>query len=158
MVGQHHWLNRQEFEQTPGDNEGQGNLTCYSPRGHRESDATQRLNNHTTDWGANRQQKFISRYSGSQKRKKFEIMVSAWLGEGSLSQTCVLRYLCPCDLIISQRPCSLIPHRTLEFHHVNLGGQNNPNHSTQLLLELLLWIENIRFQVQDSYGMIEGTI
>ena len=26
MVGRHHWLNRHEFEQTPGDCEGQGNL------------------------------------------------------------------------------------------------------------------------------------
>ena len=29
----HHWLNRQEFEQTPGDGDGQGSLACCSPRG-----------------------------------------------------------------------------------------------------------------------------
>ena len=34
-----------EFEQTPGDSEGQGSLACYSPWGHKESDTTQRLNN-----------------------------------------------------------------------------------------------------------------
>ena len=30
MVGWHHWLNVQEFEQTPGDSKGQGSLTCCS--------------------------------------------------------------------------------------------------------------------------------
>ena len=40
MVAQHHGLNGHEFEQTQGDSEGQGNLTCYSPWGHKESDMT----------------------------------------------------------------------------------------------------------------------
>ena len=40
MVWCHHWLNGHEFEQTPGDSEGQGSLACCSPRGHRESDMT----------------------------------------------------------------------------------------------------------------------
>ena len=44
MVRQHHRLNGYEFERTPGDR-GQGNLTCYSPWGHRESDTTSQLNN-----------------------------------------------------------------------------------------------------------------
>ena len=30
MVGWHHWLNGHEFEQTPGDGEGQGGLACCS--------------------------------------------------------------------------------------------------------------------------------
>ena len=34
MVGWHHWLNEHEFEQTPGDSEGQGSLGCHSPWGH----------------------------------------------------------------------------------------------------------------------------
>ena len=34
----HHWYNRHEFGQTPGDGEGQGSLVCYSPRGLKESD------------------------------------------------------------------------------------------------------------------------
>ena len=34
MVGWHHRLNGHEFEQIPGDSEGQGNLTCCSPWGH----------------------------------------------------------------------------------------------------------------------------
>ena len=31
MARWHHWLNRHEFEQTPGDSGGQGGLTCCSP-------------------------------------------------------------------------------------------------------------------------------
>ena len=31
MVGWHHWLNGHDFEQTPGDREGQGSLACCSP-------------------------------------------------------------------------------------------------------------------------------
>ena len=31
----HHWLNGHEFEQNPGDTEGQGSLVCHSPWGHR---------------------------------------------------------------------------------------------------------------------------
>ena len=34
-VGWHHWLNGHEFDQAPGDCEGQGNLTCCSPWGRR---------------------------------------------------------------------------------------------------------------------------
>ena len=45
MVGWHHRLNGCEFDQAPGDGEGQGSLVCCSPWGHRESDMTERLNN-----------------------------------------------------------------------------------------------------------------
>ena len=31
MVGWHHWLSGHEFEQTPGEDEGQGRLVCRSP-------------------------------------------------------------------------------------------------------------------------------
>ena len=34
-VGWHHRLNGHEFEQTPGDSEGQGSLVCCSSRGRR---------------------------------------------------------------------------------------------------------------------------
>ena len=37
-VGWHHRLNGHEFEQISGDNEGQGNVACYNPRGCKESD------------------------------------------------------------------------------------------------------------------------
>ena len=45
MVGWHHRLNGHEFEQAPGDGEGQRSLVCYSPWGRKESDMTKRLNN-----------------------------------------------------------------------------------------------------------------
>ena len=41
MVGWHHWFNGHEFEQTPGDSEGQGSQAGYSPWGHKESDMTE---------------------------------------------------------------------------------------------------------------------
>ena len=40
MVGWHHWLNGHEFEQIPGDSEGQGSLACCNPPVHKESDTT----------------------------------------------------------------------------------------------------------------------
>ena len=45
MVGWHHQLTWHEFEQTPGDGEGQDSLVCCSPRGRKESDTTEQLNN-----------------------------------------------------------------------------------------------------------------
>ena len=35
VAGWHHQLSGREFEQTPGDGEGQGSLAYYSPWGHR---------------------------------------------------------------------------------------------------------------------------
>ena len=53
MVGWHYWLNGHEFEQGPGDGEGQGGLECCSSWGGKESNITEWLNNknkipHTT--------------------------------------------------------------------------------------------------------------
>ena len=45
MVGWHHQLEGQEFEQTPGDSEGQGSLACCSSWGCTKSDTTSQLNN-----------------------------------------------------------------------------------------------------------------
>ena len=44
MVGWHYQLNGQEFEQAPGDGEGQGSLASCSSWGHKDSDTTERLN------------------------------------------------------------------------------------------------------------------
>ena len=38
MAGWHHGLSGHEFEQTPGDGEGQGSLVCCSSWGHKEPD------------------------------------------------------------------------------------------------------------------------
>ena len=40
MVGWHHQLDGHEFEQAPGDGEGQESLVCYSPWGSKEWDMT----------------------------------------------------------------------------------------------------------------------
>ena len=45
MVGWHHQLSRHEFEQAPGDGEGQVSLVCCSPWGHKELDTSEQLNN-----------------------------------------------------------------------------------------------------------------
>ena len=45
MAGWHHWLNGHEFEQAPGDGEGQGGLVCCSPWDVKESDMTYWQNN-----------------------------------------------------------------------------------------------------------------
>ena len=44
VVGWHHRLNGHEFEQAPGDGEGQGGLGCCSPWGRKELDTTEQLN------------------------------------------------------------------------------------------------------------------
>ena len=51
MVGWHHQLNGQEFEQAPGNGERQGSLAYCSPWGRRESDNTERLNNNNYKLG-----------------------------------------------------------------------------------------------------------
>ena len=58
MVGWHHRLNRQEFEQALGDGEQQGRLACCSLWGHKGSDTTERLSNNN------------KLYSMAQKKKK----------------------------------------------------------------------------------------
>ena len=45
MVGWQRRLNGHEFQQAPGDGEGQVSLACCSPWGRKESDTTERLNN-----------------------------------------------------------------------------------------------------------------
>ena len=44
MVKKHHQLNGHEFDQAPRAGDGKGSVACCSPRGHKESDMTERLN------------------------------------------------------------------------------------------------------------------
>ena len=44
MIGWHHQLDGQEFEQAPGVGDGQGSLMYCSPWGPKESDTTAQLN------------------------------------------------------------------------------------------------------------------
>ena len=49
MVEWHHQLNGHEFEQAPGDGEGQGSLVCNSALGHKESDTIEQLTNNNNN-------------------------------------------------------------------------------------------------------------
>ena len=73
MVGWHHCLNGREFEKTPGDGEGQGNLACCSPWGCKESSTTEGLNNSNTDF----------------LRKDLLSYLTKIMGKPSLYSTCV---------------------------------------------------------------------
>ena len=44
VVGWHHWLDRQESEEAPGVDYGQGGLACCSPWGRKESDVIKWVN------------------------------------------------------------------------------------------------------------------
>ena len=61
MVGWHHWLSGYEFEQAPGDGEGLGGLECCSPRGCKESDMTEGLNNNKIKPRCLLKKKYISK-------------------------------------------------------------------------------------------------
>ena len=50
MVGWHHQLDGHEFEQALGVGDGQGSLVCCNPWGHKESDTTEWLNSHFTNF------------------------------------------------------------------------------------------------------------
>ena len=50
LIGWHHRLGGQEFEQALGVGYGQGGLVCCSPWGHKKLDITKQLNWSLTDW------------------------------------------------------------------------------------------------------------
>ena len=58
MVGWHHQFNGHELRQTPGDGEGQGDLACCSPWGHKELDTTGWLNKNN-----NRESRFMQSFA-----------------------------------------------------------------------------------------------
>ena len=61
MVGWHHQLNGHEFEQAPGDGEGQGSLVCCSPWGHKEVGH---------DWATEQQQGLGANYTSKMSASK----------------------------------------------------------------------------------------
>ena len=61
MVGWHHVFDGHEFEQAPGDGEGQGGLACCSPWGHKESNITEQKNNNSKIYALETQGKFKKR-------------------------------------------------------------------------------------------------
>ena len=69
MVGWHHQLSGRKFEQGLGDGNGQGSLVCCSPRGHKELDTTEWLNNCTLKL-AQSHVKFFNTHILVQSKKK----------------------------------------------------------------------------------------
>ena len=53
MVGWYHRFNGHELVQTPGDDERQGGLECYSPCRHEESDVTWQHEESDMTWQPN---------------------------------------------------------------------------------------------------------
>ena len=68
MVGWHHWFNGLEFEQALAVGDEQRSLVWCSPRGHKESDTTQRMN--WTDMQKNQNWTILSPYT---KKKKNQV-------------------------------------------------------------------------------------
>ena len=79
MVGWHHQLNGYEFEQVPGDGEGQGSPASCSPWSCKESDTTERLNNNismTEEARIYNREKIVSSISGA--GRTWQLHVKEW--------------------------------------------------------------------------------
>ena len=77
MVGWHHQLNGHEFEQAPGDGEGQESLVCCSPWGCKESDTTEQLKNNRRGFPGGASGKESVCHLGRHKRRGFD----PWVGK-----------------------------------------------------------------------------
>ena len=71
MVGWHQRLNGHEFEQAPGDGEGQRSLACCGSWGRRDSDTAERLNDHWPFLPSAHPTALFSKYSLKLKSKLF---------------------------------------------------------------------------------------
>ena len=71
MIGWHQRLNGHEFEQAPGDGEGQRSLACCGSWGRRDSDTTERLNDHWAFLPSAHLTVLFSKYSLKVKSKPF---------------------------------------------------------------------------------------
>ena len=85
VVGWHHCLYGHEFDQTPGDSEGQGSLACCSPWGHKELEMTEQLNNNEYTTHQRKWTRYWWAKKGSLKRhilddSQEEVKISAWTG------------------------------------------------------------------------------
>ena len=95
MVGWHHQLNRQEFEQTLGDSEGQGSLVCCSLWGLKELRHNLELNNNRKETGA----------------LSFSWLCSVLFCEGEVAQLC----LTLCDPMECSMPGFPVHHQLPEL-------------------------------------------
>ena len=74
MVGWHHRLNGDEFDQTPGDSEGQGSLVCCSSWGRSQTWTTKSL--HEKSKTSERKYRKSNNSSWMQKKKKKKLVRS----------------------------------------------------------------------------------
>ena len=93
MVGWHHQLHGHEFEQTPGDGEGQGSLVYCSSWGHKELDATQQLNNNIPQ-GLHLSWRLFSVGSVIRKLRLLVHMCMCLLDIYQEWQWCFIEYMC----------------------------------------------------------------
>ena len=102
MVGWHHHFDGHEFEQTLGDNEGEGSLVCCSPWVLKESDRTERPNTTTNkgNW-----ERFI--------RVLFHLREIIHL-QVTLKRGCKLRSIC-------EKKSHLKEPRKVKMHRLNHG-------------------------------------
>ena len=72
--GWHHWLNGHEFEQIPGDGEGQGSLVCRSPCSCEESDmtATEGKQQELALWKDHENRQTTSKVDGTLREQTFQ--------------------------------------------------------------------------------------
>ena len=82
MVRWHHRLNGHKFEHAPGVGHGQGNLVCCSPRGRKELDTTDRLNNNKDNWCNHT---VLSERSQSQEATVYMIPFTWHSGKGTMT-------------------------------------------------------------------------
>ena len=105
MVGWHHRLNRQEFEQTLGDSEGQGSLVCCSLWGLKELRHNIELNNNRKETGA----------------LSFSWLCSVLFCEGEVAQS----YLTLCDPVDCSLPgfsiYGILQARILEWFTISFS-------------------------------------
>ena len=95
MVGWRHRLNGHEFEQTPGAGRGQASLVYCSPWSHRESDATERLNNNNRSLLKEKSSHSGNKDHGKQEEGGFERPLEGGAGGQALAALCPLHLKIP---------------------------------------------------------------
>ena len=130
MVRWHHQINGHEFEQTLGDSDGQGSLVCHSPRGHKESDTTEHLNNNRISilWGPH------------PREKGAQISEQLWKGQGWCGQ-----HLRP--------PSTLVPHLKFQFFSL-MTRQNNQNHLCTIIYYIYVCIYVYIYNLNIKYILV----
>ena len=130
MARWHHWLDRGEFEWTPGDGDGQGGLACCDSWGRKESDATEQLNWTELNW---RIINFSYLHFPGEYRER--LMTRLWKQILTLTIRWVIRcsFLSITKVIVNRNgwaivsqaiPCSVFHWVFLQGHKIQFVGNN----------------------------------